>query len=338
MKYSKKIVFIGGASLIILMTTLVVQAIGQDNLKLKMFALTQHFHDQNKELGDLRSQNVDPDKNTRIDLTQLLNGGPPKDGIPSIDKPVFDNAQTTSFKSDEQVIGVVINGEAKAYPLGILNWHEIVNDRLGDRNITVSYCPLCDTGIAFERGNSTYGVSGKLYQSCLVMYDRADDTIYAQPWAIGVVGSQVNRPLKRLPIVKTNLGNWLKKYPNSQVLSTETGHSRDYFRYPYGEYLTSKDLVFPVRNQDKLAHHPKAIVSYVWEPDQKTPNNLFSGVSHQFIHEEVKRVSNQTINFNGRQIRARWEQQLETVIIEESDGSTVPSTTAFAFVYPAFFR
>ncbi|MEQ8998739.1 MAG: DUF3179 domain-containing protein [Coleofasciculus sp. B1-GNL1-01] len=321
----------------LLLGTLVLEAGGLEDFKLRYFFLTKHFHDQTQELDDLRKQNVDPEKNTRIDLTQLLDGGPPKDGIPSIDNPRFDTAETTPFSQDELVIGVVVNGEAKAYPFGIMNWHEIVNDTVGGTNLTVSYCPLCDTIVAFERGNTTYGVSGKLYQSCLVMYDRADDTLYSQPWTIGVVGLNVNRSLERLPAVKTTLGDWLAKHPDSKILSTQTGHSRDYMNYPYGEYYTNNELVFPVRNQDELTLHPKAIISYVWEPDNQTPNNRFSGISHQFPHQELKQVGTQVVDFKGRQIRARWDNELETVRVEELDGTPIPSSTAFAFVYPAFF-
>jgi hypothetical protein len=174
-----KITLKGLLPVALLFGILVVEAGGLEDFKLRYFFLTQYFNDQTQELDDLRKQNVDPKENTRIDLTQLLNGGPSKDGIPSIDNPRFDTAETTPFSSDELVIGVVVNGEAKAYPLGIMNWHEIVNDTVGGTNLTVSYCPLCDTIVVFDRGNTTYGVSGKLYQSCLVMYDRADDTLYS---------------------------------------------------------------------------------------------------------------------------------------------------------------
>ncbi|ESA35518.1 alkylhydroperoxidase like family [Leptolyngbya sp. Heron Island J] len=160
--------------------------------------LTQVFHDQSRELGDLRKQDINPDEFTRIELEQLLNGGPPKDGIPSIDVPEFDMAETTPFVPDDIVVGMVVNDEAKAYPYNILNWHEIVNDEIGGVNVAVSYCPLCDTIVAFDRGETTFGVSGKLYQSCLVMYDRADDTLYAQPWGAGSVGPNVKA---RHPII-----------------------------------------------------------------------------------------------------------------------------------------
>jgi hypothetical protein len=99
--------------------------------------------------------------------------------------------ETTPFQDDDIVIGVVVNGKAKAYPYNIMNLHEIVNDTVGEVNVTVIYCPLYNTIASFERGTTVFGVSGKLYQSCLVMYDRADDSLYAQPWAMEVVGPRV---------------------------------------------------------------------------------------------------------------------------------------------------
>ncbi|MEO0533961.1 MAG: DUF3179 domain-containing protein [Cyanobacteria bacterium P01_A01_bin.123] len=315
----------------------IVQAGGWDNFKLQYAVLAQVFHDQGQELDDLRKQNVDLESATRIDLSELLNGGPPKDGIPSIDEPQFDTAETTPFDGDAVVIGVVINGEAKAYPFRVMDWHEIVNDTVGGVNVTVSYCPLCDTIVAFERGNTTFGVSGKLYQSCLIMYDRADDTLYAQPWATGVVGANVNQTLDRIPAVKTTLDDWLAQHPNSQILSTRTGHNRDYQRYPYGTYYTDEQIIFPVRNQAQRDLHPKTIVSYVWEPDSQTPFNQFSGDSHQFVHTELEQLGSQEVEFAGRTIRARWDASLSTVVVKELDGTVMPSTTAFAFVYPAFY-
>ena len=318
---------------------MVVHAGGWDNFKLQYFHLTSIFHDQSKEIDDLKAQNNQSiEASARIDLDNLLNGGPPKDGIPSIDNPKFDTAETTPFDEDETVIGVVMNGEAKAYPYGIMNWHEIVNDSIGGINVSVTYCPLCDTIATFTRGNSTFGVSGKLYQSCLVMYDRADDSLYAQPWTLGIAGPRANNSLERIPSVKTTLGDWLEKHPDSKILSTDTGYSRDYQRSPYGTYTQNKKLIFPVRNQEERDLHPKAIVSYIWEEDSNNnPKGEFGGASKQFPHEEMKEVGEKTVQFNGRQIKARWDEELETVIVEEMDGTQIPSSTAFAFVYPAFF-
>jgi hypothetical protein len=338
MKPIAKIAFGTASVLTLSFGGMVVQAGGWDNFKLQYFHLTSIFHDQSKELNDIKKQNNNKlQDNARIDLNNLFNGGPPKDGIPSIDDPKFDTAQTTPFDEQETVIGVVINGEAKAYPYKIMNWHEIVNDTIGGINVSVTYCPLCDTIAAFTRGNSTFGVSGKLYQSCLVMYDRADDTLYAQPWTLGIVGPRVNQSLERIPAVKTTLGNWLEKHPDSKILSTDTGYARDYQRYPYGSYYTDKRIIFSVRNQDQRDLHPKAIVSYIWESSNKTPKGEFGGASQQFPHQEMKKVGEKVVQFNGRKIRARWDEELETVIVEEMDGTRISSSTAFAFVYPAFF-
>lgn len=318
---------------------LVINAGGWDNFKLRYYHWTQHLNGhQAQALDDLYSQGIAPENHSRIELSELLAGGPPKDGIPSLDAPEFDQAETTPFSADEWVIGVVINGEAKAYPLGIMNWHEIVNDTVGGENVTITYCPLCDTVVAFERENTTFGVSGKLYQSCLVMFDRADDSLYAQPWAMGVLGPKVNEALARIPATKTTLGAWLKAHPESKILATTTGHDRDYFRYPYGIYNTNEELIFPARHQDQRQLHPKTIVSYIWEPDQATPFNQFSGISHQFVHDELKAQKVQQIDFGDRSVQARWDATLEAVIVEELDGTKIPVTTAFSFVYPAFFH
>ncbi|MEM9003135.1 MAG: DUF3179 domain-containing protein [Cyanobacteria bacterium P01_F01_bin.86] len=336
-RYLKGIGLSAVGAIALSMTGLIVHAGGWDNFKLRYGFMSQVIHNQDQELDDLRKQSIDPQANTRIDLNQLLNGGPPKDGIPSIDEPKFDSAATTPFPEEEIIIGLVINGEAVAYPLGILNWHEIVNDTVGGTNVSVTYCPLCDTAIVFDRGDTTFGVSGKLYQSCLVMYNRADDSLYAQPWGIGIVGPQMNQSLHRQPAVKTTLGAWIAKHPKTKVLSIETGHSRDYFRYPYGTYLTDDTIIFPVRNQAARSLHPKANVTYIWEADSATPFNQFSGESHQFVHTDIQEAGEQQVTFNGRQIRAYWDPELATVMVKEIGGEPIASSPAFAFVYPAFF-
>lgn len=321
----------------VLFLGLLAQAGGWNNFKLRYGAMAQYFNDQSKELDDLQGQGLSPEQVTRIDLEELLNGGPPKDGIPSIDRPKFNTAETTPYGSDAEVIGLVINGEAVAYPIGILNWHEIVNDTVGGQNISVTYCPLCDTILAFERGSTTFGVSGKLYQSCLVMYDRTDDTLYAQPWATGIVGPNVNQSLAPIPTAKTTLGQWLAKHPNSKILSTETGHSRNYQDYPYGTYNIDENLYFPVRNQANRPLHPKAAISYLWAPDGEVPFNEFSGDSVVFSHADLQQRGEVTLDFAGQAVRVYWDEALQTVQAEAEDRTPIATSTAFAFVYPAFF-
>jgi len=128
-----------------------------------------------------------------IPLDKIKGGGPPKDGIPSIDNPVFTNAKDANFMSDsDTVIGLDINGETKAYPLFILVWHEIVNDIVSDTPVSVTYCPLCYTNQVFERiidGKTVeFGTSGKLYNSNLLMYDRLTESYWSQALGMAVTG------------------------------------------------------------------------------------------------------------------------------------------------------
>lgn len=309
-----------------------------EDLKLRLSPFKKLFTDQSQELDDIRRQGIDPKQYTRIDLALLRDGGPPKDGIPSIDRPTFDMAQTTPFGSDELVVAVEINGEARAYPYGIMNWHEVVNDTVGGVPVTVSYCPLCDTMLVHGRGDTTFGVSGKLFESCLVMYDRTDETLYAQPWAIGIIGPKVNHTLTRYPVVKTTLGQWLAAHPDSKILSTDTEYARDYFAYPYGSYMSNRALIFPVRNRQLLDLHPKAMVSYIWNPSESVhPLNDFAGPSAAVIHERVRNAGKLEVPYGASKVVARWEPKLETVVFHDQDGTRLVSSTAFAFVYPAFF-
>jgi hypothetical protein len=286
----------------------------------------------------MRQQGIYPETYTCIDLELLRDGGPPKDGILSIDRPRFDTAKTTPFGPDEVVVAVAINGDARAYPYGIMNWHEVVNDTVGGVPVTVSYCPLCDTMLVHERGDTTFGVSGKLFESCLVMYDRADETLYAQPWALGIIGPQVNRALRRYPVVKTTLGQWLAAHPDSKILATATGHARDYFAYPYGSYMTNGTIIFPVRHQQQLDLHPKAIVSYLWHPSPSDhPRNTFAGPSAAVRHDQVRNAGALEVSFGDRKVVARWEPTLQTVVFQDQEGTLLVSSTAFAFVYPAYF-
>jgi hypothetical protein len=165
------------------------------DLPLRLSPFTKLVTDQSQARGDLRKQGIDPRQYTRIDLALLRDSGPSKDGIPSIDRPTFDTAKTTPFGPDEFVVAVEINGETRAYPYGIMHWHEVVNDTVGGVPLTVSSCPLCDTMLVHARGDTTFGVSGTRFESCLVMHDRTDETLYAQPWALGIIGPKVNQEI-----------------------------------------------------------------------------------------------------------------------------------------------
>ncbi|NND87081.1 MAG: DUF3179 domain-containing protein [Nitrosopumilus sp.] len=199
-----------------------------------------------------------------IPLDKIKSGGPPKDGIPSIDNPVFTDVGNSFFMSDtDTVIGLNLNGETKAYPLFILVWHEIVNDKVGEIPVSVTYCPLCYTNQVFERkinGEEVeFGTSGKLYNSNLLMYDRLTESYWSQALGIAVKGKLAGYKLNLIPFDVMTWGDWKTLYPDTLVLTTDTGYARSYTTDPYGNYYTEPRIMFPVEHSDDRIH-PKEIV------------------------------------------------------------------------------
>ncbi|MFY9301331.1 MAG: DUF3179 domain-containing protein [Candidatus Nitrosotenuis sp.] len=199
-----------------------------------------------------------------VPLNEIRSGGPPKDGIPSIDSPKFVSADKADFVSDDDIVmGLELNGETRAYPLFILVWHEIVNDRFGDTPVAVTYCPLCFTMQVFARRvngvETEFGTSGKLYNSNLVMYDRNTDSQWSQALGQSITGELAGQKLARIPFDVAKWSDWKKLHPDTVVLTTETGYLRPYGSDPYGDYYTDPRVIFPVKYQDDRMH-PKEII------------------------------------------------------------------------------
>jgi hypothetical protein len=198
----------------------------------------------------------------------MMSGGPGKDGIPAIDNPKLWHAEEADGFLDggDVVFGLVENGVARAYPQRILVWHEIVNDIVGGLGLALTYCPLTGTTIAFERGKTEFGVSGRLVNSNLVMYDRDTDTWFPQVLAVGIRGPHRGESLVERPIVWTTWERWRAAHPHSKVLSNQTGFARNYNRDPYGAYnprsgyyAPDSSTVFPLMNEDRR-FLPKSVV------------------------------------------------------------------------------
>lgn len=204
-----------------------------------------------------------------IPRDEIFDGGPGKDGIPALEDPEFISAGVADYLDDDDlVIGFVVDGEARAYPHDILDWHEIVNDQVGGVNIAVTYCPLTGTGIGWDReidGEvTTFGVSGLLYNSNLIPYDRRTDSNWSQIRLDCVNGTLRGREVETLPLVETTWQTWKNMYPDTGVLSKNTGYSRDYGRYPYGNYRTSHSyLIFPVANEDERIPNKERVLGVI---------------------------------------------------------------------------
>jgi len=190
-----------------------------------------------------------------IPVNEILSGGPPKDGIPAILNPRFVPAsQATFLRDDDLVIGVVLNGDAKAYPIRILNWHEVVNDTIGEQPVAITWCPLTQSAIAFDRRTGgevkTFGVSGRLYNSNVLMYDHQTESLWSQLEGAAVTGRSTGTALMPVPSQLVTWRTWRTLYPETLVVSTATGHPRNYQRDPYARYLEDPAVMFPVSHQD----------------------------------------------------------------------------------------
>ena len=180
-------------------------------------------------------------------------GGPPPDGIPSIDDPNFLPADESprNLVDESPVFGVEINGDARAYPQYVLVWHEIVNDVVGGEPVAVTYCPLTGTAQGFYRGETTFGVSGQLINTNLVMFDRATDSYWPQILARGITAPHEGEYLDEFHVIWTTWKRWRTAHPDTQVLSEDTGFARNYGSDPYGDYLppsgyySNENTLFP---------------------------------------------------------------------------------------------
>lgn len=192
-----------------------------------------------------------------IDKREILSGGPPKDGIPALVSPESISANQADYlNSSDRVIGVVINGEARAYPIRILIWHEIINDTLGGVPILVSYCPLCDSALVFHREINNvvreFGVSGLLYESNVLLYDRRQNSSEESLWsqlgmrAVSGPAAKQNLVLEVIDAELTNTQTWLSLHPETSVLSIDTGYSRPYSQSAYSNYFSTDNLMFHV--------------------------------------------------------------------------------------------
>ena len=189
-----------------------------------------------------------------VPYDELLSGGPPRDGIPPIDKPTFVKTSKAKrwIKDNEPVVFVKINDEVKAYPIQVLIWHEIVNDTFGNKEISVTFCPLCNSTIVFDRNLDgklyDFGTSGLLRNSDLVMYDRQSESLWQQFTGEAIIGDLAGKSLKMIASSMISFKDYYTTYPNGLVLSKDTGHSREYGSNPYVGYDDINNTPFLYNN------------------------------------------------------------------------------------------
>ncbi len=221
------------------------------------------------EAGLPSSSNACGEYDLECIASHLVSGGPPKDGIPAINKPVFVTAAEADTKgwvnNGSMVDAIVTQTEPKAYPRSITVWHEIVNDTIDGQPVSLTFCPLTGSSVIFQ-GKApdgtplTFGTTGMLYNSNLVMYDRQTNSTYPQILGIGISGPNKGVDLEQIPVTTTTWGRWKALHPNSQVLSRQTGYSRNYNAYPYGDYDSNNSVFFPVAYQSSSFNQKKVVI------------------------------------------------------------------------------
>jgi hypothetical protein len=271
-------------------------------------------------------------KNPLVPAEQIYHGGPPRDGIPAIDQPRFITAKQAGFlKPDDRVLGIYFNGVAKVYAVRILNYHEIVNDVVANQAVVISFCPLCGTGMAFKAEvagvNLQFGVSGLLYNSDMLLYDRQTESLWSQIMKQAISGPMKGRRLEQLPLSHTTWQDWRQQYPGTLVLSTQTGYSRDYSRTPYPGYTKSDYIMFPV-NYKAAQYHPKELVIGL-EIDQAFKAYPFTELDKSGKVEIMDSVAN-------KPVKIVFDAVNRTGKIFDHNNNEIPTIISFWFAWMAF--
>lgn len=271
--------------------------------------------------------------NASIPAEKILPGGPVKDGIPSIDSPRFIPVDQVSWlKGDDQVLSLSINGVTRAYPIAILNWHEIVNDNISGLPVVVSYCPLCGTGMAFsarvDANVLEFGVSGLLYNSDVLLYDRQTQSLWSQLMSESVSGPMRGSKLELLALHQMTWAAWQNRYKSGHVLSRDTGHVRDYSRSPYAQYDDTPIIYFPIDFLSR-AYHPKERVLGV----------EVAGKFKAYPFAELAKHGGNRIadKFNGVDLEVQFDAFSRTGEIRlQAGGVPQPAVNAFWFAWYTF--
>lgn len=264
-----------------------------------------------------------------IPVRDIHSGGPPRDGIPAINTPKFEKAtEQDDVGPTDMVLGVYVGGIAKAFPVAILNYHEVVNDWTQQTHMVVTYCPLCGSGMAFysgKDGNATFGVSGLLYNSNVLLYDHQTESLWSQILGRAVTGPSLGQELKQIPVMHTTWAEWLERHPETYVLSRDTGYKGvNYDRSPYRGYDRKRKTMFPVTARDNR-YHPKAWVLGL----------QVDGVFKAYPFEELAKTDGIVRDKLGdTSLVVRYEN--ETAWAEDDEGNLFPAERVFWFAWYGF--
>ncbi len=282
------------------------------------------------------------EKETGINMTEMgvkylvhpdkiKSGGPPMDGIPSIDSPEYVSVSDADewIEDNELVLAIIYKGKKRVYPLQVLVWHEIANDFIEGDPILITYCPLCGSGIAYERkinGEEVeFGTSGKLYNSNLVMYDRKTNSYWTQIDGIAIIGELTGMELTPISIDTVVWRDWKAEHPDSEVLSQKTGYSRPYGKDPYGNYYENSFLLFPVEGTDDRIH-PKTVIFGI----------EVNGAYKAYKEDDLKELNAVEDTVNGISLKIERSESGIVKITNKDTGEEIVKERDFWFAWYAF--
>jgi len=267
-----------------------------------------------------------------VPVDEILWGGVGRDGIPSINRPKFVSASDASFlRKKDRVLGVARNGIAKAYPIRILDRHEVVNDFFGDEGVVVTYCPLCFSGMAFSINTNsvarTFGVSGLLFNSDVLLYDHQTESLWSQIRSQAISGKLMGTEIRPIVAAHTTWRDWLRRYPDSLVLSTDTGFGGSYRSSPYIEYQRSPALMFRVGNRSNQYSNKELVLGV-------TVGDTFKAYPFKELRKHDRPSFDDSINGTGLTIEWREKEKFARAI--SSDGEEIPTVIVYWFAWYAF--
>lgn len=274
---------------------------------------------------------------TAVPVEHLVRAAPAKDSISSIDSPVMVEAATVDFmNADDELISITVGEETHAFPLRVLVWHEVVNTEIGGKPVVLTYSALTGSAAAFEPGTNSegnprsFGVSGVLYNSGLLFYDRETESLWSQLKMMGISKDHMEEPLEQVTSRRMTWDAWSRTFPQGKVLSVDTGFTNDYRgEWPYGDYAEQKETIFPFdispdRNEfgtkERMIGMVEGWAARAWPLEQlKKRGQLFDAIG-------------------ARPIQVTYQESTGDVVITDiTNGEALPHVSVFWFAWQAFY-
>jgi hypothetical protein len=266
-----------------------------------------------------------------IDANKILSGGVPRDGIPAINNPKFLYVDDVDYlKEDDIILGIVENGIAKAYPRRILIWHELVNDSIHDKYFLVSYCPLCGTGMIFNRDIKNnilnFGVSGLLYENDVLMYDKESNSLWSQLAMKSVSGKYNKTELDWINSYQMTWKAWKSIYPKSLVLSTDTGYNRDYKKDAYTSYFKSSSAMFPFEKSRNDLNDKDWVFGII-----------IDGVAKAYSIKSLEKSLIVNDKLSNKSLLLEYNNKNKSLKVHDSKGNKIQAVQVYWFAWQSFY-